>query len=266
MKKTIKLFAFILATLMLVSFIPLAAFADEIETVAEIEENENTSDTEYEETETLIFEFIEEETSPIHSRVLPPQYEDFDPTDPVPDYVKIVSTDIPDGVYSLQNIGNSNLWMNIEESKPDVGYHVQQYAYSDNPAGTTFERAGLFKISKKSNGLYVIRLMLNNRLSFGFNGNYVITKEIPTVDEEVPDTDCFTITYSIGNYIISPYGSSYIISAPNTTASGDTGAPDSYLTNKPRLKPVLEQSGSSLNITEPIAAAPQFITHHHGKP
>ena len=58
MKKTIKLFAFILATLMLVSFIPLAAFADEIETVAEIEENENTSDTEYEETETLIFEFI----------------------------------------------------------------------------------------------------------------------------------------------------------------------------------------------------------------
>ena len=40
MKKNIKLFAFILATLMLVSFIPLATFAEEIETGAENTETE----------------------------------------------------------------------------------------------------------------------------------------------------------------------------------------------------------------------------------
>ena len=252
MKNKFKFLAAILATLMLVSFIPLAAFAEEIETEAEntetdtaepIEESssesveatsegEISSDTENEETETMVFEFIEEEAPTIKPRIVDPGMEDFDPTDPVPDYIKIVSATVPDGVYSLQNIGNTGLWMDIEQSKTDAGYHVQQYAYSDNPAGTLFDRAGLFKISRKSNGLYVIRLMLNNRLSFGFVGNEVITKEIEVVDANVPDTDCFTITYISGSYIIKPYNSSYAISAKNTTASGLSGAPDSYLAKR----------------------------------
>ncbi len=261
MKKTIKLFAIILATLMLVSFIPLAAFADEIETgeentetetaetleegssesVEATSESEIPSDTENEETETIVFEFIEPEM-PGNSRIKDPTMEDFGPSDgdTSSDYTQITSAVVPDGVYSLKNLGNAGLWMDIEQSKTDAGYHVQQYAYSVNPASTSlFDRAGLFKISRKSNGLYVIRLMLNNRLSFGFVDNEVITKEIPTVDEEVPDASCFTITCENGNYIIKPYGSSYAISAQNSTASGLSGAPDSYL-----IKRTASEAGS----------------------
>ena len=88
MKNKFKFLAVILATLMLVSFIPLATFAEEIETEAEntetdtaepIEESssesveatsegEISSDTENEETETMVFEFIEEEAPTPHNR------------------------------------------------------------------------------------------------------------------------------------------------------------------------------------------------------
>ena len=59
MKKTIKFFAFILATLMLVSFVPLAAFAEEIETGAENTETETMEDINSENDETTDNTFVD---------------------------------------------------------------------------------------------------------------------------------------------------------------------------------------------------------------
>ncbi|MBQ8408133.1 MAG: hypothetical protein IJY39_04645 [Clostridia bacterium] len=84
----------------------------------------------------------------------------------------ITSITIPDGVYGLQNAGNVGLWMDIQMQQSSPGYHVQQYAQtSSSPPTDTFYRASLFKISKvPGTNQYVIRSMLNNRMSFGFSG------------------------------------------------------------------------------------------------
>ena len=235
MKLNIKALSLFLVITLLFAFAPMNTIALSEENVISdpIAEREEQSyvDENTEETETLYFEYTEGSTDNNGSRLIPEV--GFGPSDPSTDPTLISSLTVPDGVYSLENLGNAGLWMDIQQSKTDPGYHVQQYAYSDNPAGTLFDRAGLFKISRKSNGLYIIRLMLNNSLSFGFSGNEVITKVIPTDDYLVEDEDTFTITYnSAGGYIIKPYESTYAVSANNTTASGAAGAPNSYLAKR----------------------------------
>lgn len=141
------------------------------------------------------------------------------------------STPIDSGVYAFKSIGNEGLWMDTQYDSVDPGYHIQQYAYSSSPA-STFSRGGLFKISRVANtDRYIIRSMLNNRLTFGISGTDVLTKEIPTADSDVPAEDTFRIVYNTNGYLLIPYNSSYAITARNTTASGSTGAPDSYLTS-----------------------------------
>lgn len=144
--------------------------------------------------------------------------------------VQITSSTIPDGVYALENVGNPGLWMDTQWARSDPGYHMQQYALTEDPT-VAFTRSCLFKITQvPGTNRYVIRSMLNNRLSFNFSGTEVLTKEIPTKDSDVPQADTFTITYSINGYVIKPYGNSaYCVAANDTTASGAGGAPDSYL-------------------------------------
>lgn len=139
---------------------------------------------------------------------------------------------IPDGVYAFENVGNSGLWMDTQNDSDEEGMHIQQYNYTTSPAAT-FSRGGLFKISRVANttNRYVIRLMTNNLLTFTRSGTEVVTTVIDANDKDVDPGDTFYITYSDdGGFTISPYGSSYCITANQTTASGAAGAPNSYLT------------------------------------
>lgn len=137
---------------------------------------------------------------------------------------------IPDGVYALKNLGNSGLWMDTQYDSSESGMHMQQYAYTSSPT-ETFSRGGLFKISRVSGTeRYIIRLMTNNNLTFEISGTDVITKEISSADSDVSIYDTFNIYYDNTGFTLSPYASTYWIKAYNTTASGSSGAPDSYLT------------------------------------
>lgn len=173
------------------------------------------------------------------------------PSSPVaPD--AITTEEIPDGVYALRNVGNTNRWMDMEQNHVEPGKHIQQYAYSSSPA-TAFSRAGLFKISKKpgTTNYYIIRSMLNNRLSFEIKNNQVITKEIPANDNDVSLLDTFTITYNTNGYVIQPGGRSDAVCAPNTTASGGSG---SYL-----IKSTVSEAGNRAKwILEPYTGANQW--------
>ncbi len=169
----------------------------------------------------------------------------------------ITTEEIPDGVYALRNVGNTNRWMDMEQNHVEPGKHIQQYAYSSSPA-TAFSRPGLFKISKKAGttNYYIIRSMLNNRLSFEIKNNQVITKEIQANDNDVSLLEAFTITYSTNGYVIQPRGSSNAICAPNTTASGGSSSyliADTVAKAGNRAKWILEpytganQSGASFS-------------------
>ena len=141
---------------------------------------------------------------------------------------------LPDGVYALKNVGNSGLWMDTQYDSYNTGMHIQQYAYTTSPT-ETFSKGGLFKISRVSGTeRYIIRLMTNNNLTFGISGTEVLTKEIPSADEDVSIYDTFYIGYETNGFTLNPYGTSYWIGANVTSASGSSGAPASYL--KPETK------------------------------
>ncbi len=139
---------------------------------------------------------------------------------------------IDDGVYCLENVGNTDRWMDVQYNSIEPEHYIQQYAYTCFPttsvATANANRGGLFKISEVGDtGRYVIRLMTNNRLGICFDGTSVKTKTIPDNDNLVPESDTFNITFQNGTYVIRQ--SSSLVSANVTTASGSSGAPDSYL-------------------------------------
>ena len=153
----------------------------------------------------------------------------FSPYIPPEDYLE--GHVIEEGVYAFENVGNAGRWMDIEQGKYDPNYHMMQYATSGNPA-QTFDRSCLFKITRRaSTDTYIIRSMLNNRLTFCFSGNEVLTKEIPPNDADVDDSDTFKLIYNsaTGSFTIQPYQSTNVVAANNTMASGTAGAPNSYL-------------------------------------
>ena len=131
---------------------------------------------------------------------------------------------IEDGVYAFENVGNAGFWMDVENYSS--GSDVWQYASSTIPTNS-FDRSCLFKITRRARtDSYIIRSMLNNRLTIYFSGNQVLTKEISPNDDDVADSDTFEIVYSGGGqFTIRPYGLPQVISAPNTTSSG-SGIPN----------------------------------------
>ena len=142
-------------------------------------------------------------------------------------------TQIPNGIYAFENIGNSGLWMDVRQNQTSPGYPMQQYAFSQSPA-ETFSRSGLFKVTQNSQaGLYTIRLMLNNRLSFGSVSNDVLTKIIPVSENAIFFNELFYIVFYNGGYAIRPENDNdYYISAKNSTASGSYGGNNSKLTTR----------------------------------
>ena len=144
----------------------------------------------------------------------------------------VSATYLEDGVYAFRNVGNGNFWMDVRANNYTTSTNMQQY-YTTTLPTDSFERSLLFKITRnETTNRYVIRLMLNNRLTFDFSGNNVMTKVIPAKDSEVAAVDTFAITRSGSGYTIRPNDSSYLVSANSSQASGSAGAPDSNLVKK----------------------------------
>ena len=113
---------------------------------------------------------------------------------------------IPDGVYMFKNYFYGGRWMTIENDYPWANYHMQHETGNAFPT-ESFDRSGLFKISRTSANTYIIRSMLNNNLTFGVSGTEVITKYIPGNDAEVSRGDTFVFEWnaSAGGFIFYPY-------------------------------------------------------------
>lgn len=127
---------------------------------------------------------------------------------------------VPDGVYALRTYSYLR-WMTVEDDSPWEGNHIQQEYSSTSPAdASVFDRSSLFKISRVgSTSRYIIRSMVNNNLSFGISGTEIITKEIPSADEDVSASDTFYIEWDGYGFLIRPYNSSYVINMSPTTAN-----------------------------------------------
>ena len=137
---------------------------------------------------------------------------------------------IEDGVYMFGNCDNTGMYMDTQYDSDSAGRHAQQYAYGS--IENTFSRGGMFKIKQIGNtGQYTIRLMTNNLLTWGANSSdEVISESIPLSDDDVPDEQTYYIVYDFSGYMIIPYNTTKAISATaNSTASGSSGAPESYL-------------------------------------
>ena len=217
MKKKFKLLAIILTVLITVLCLPVNALASDISepdesssTEVSSEASESSAETTVE-TETMIFEFTEEEAPPINSRMIGDGEVDLNPPAEEYPYARITSAEIPEGVYSLQNLG-SGKWMSVELNATSIDYNIQQISSTTNPA-STFTRACLFKISKNSDGQYIIRLMTNNRLTLGLSGTDIVTEEISPIDSEVDESQTFTIACISGNYVICPTEETSAVSA-----------------------------------------------------
>ena len=149
--------------------------------------------------------------------VVPPVPDDPDP-DPYPMY-------LDDGVYTIRNVGNTNMYMDTWGDSPMPQKYMQQTRYSSAPA-ITASRGCYFKITRISNTRYVIRLMTNNCLTLASSGSDVITSEIDPSNSSVPASKTFTITASSNGYTIRSYANNKLIVAPDSQASGgdDTAA------------------------------------------
>ncbi len=113
---------------------------------------------------------------------------------------------IPDGVYALKNISSKN-WLSSDSGKQWNDYTIAEKEYSEAPSSAENpQRDGLFKISShKELGTYVIRLMVNNKLTLGVSGNQVIPVTLPASDREVSPEQTFYINYNGDGYTIIPY-------------------------------------------------------------
>ena len=138
------------------------------------------------------------------------------PDDPDPD-----PTYLEDGVYTIRNIGNSGMYMDTNADSPFANSYMQQTRYTSSPVTSTSIGA-FFKITRRSNNLYVIRLMTNNCLTFASSNGDVKTVEISPNDSSVASSQLFAITAYENGYRIKSNADNKLIVAPSGSASGDS--------------------------------------------
>lgn len=133
---------------------------------------------------------------------------------------------IRDGVYALKNVGNTNMWMSVDDNSILPSASVIQRELTTSPV-TSCDRGALFKISNvQRTDRYVIRCMTNNMMGLGFVSGQIKTVALPASDNEVPSINCFRIHVQDDDKIVieSYYVSQLYLSAPDNTAlaEGDT--------------------------------------------
>ena len=234
--KNVKILSFVLAFLAVFMMLPsgsMTAYAvnDEVQADTQLQnENANGLDTQADGA------IIEEETTlEIETEICYEEYavEDLNPVAPSLSQSESSNTrdatTIADGVYAFKNIGNANMWMNVEEGNIFSNTYMCQISSTTSPVNS-FDRSCLFKVTNVSGtNRYIIRSMVNNRLTFGYSNGYVKTKEIPPDDDDVDIADTFILERdsSTGYVVIKPYGSGNYCIAPNRNA--ESGA---YLSKK----------------------------------
>ncbi len=126
---------------------------------------------------------------------------------------------IEDGVYSFENVGNSNMWSSTQNDSYEAGANIQQKSYDGCPIDS-FSRGGMFKINRIGNtDQYTIRLMTNNLLAWSLENSNIVVRDLPQNESEIPDSMKFYIAYDAESYIIIPYISNGIYMTPISTAS-----------------------------------------------
>ncbi len=129
---------------------------------------------------------------------------------------------LPDGVYALENSVLQTHWMYIENDSVTPGARLIAPS-GDDPINTlNFERSGLFKIARRTDGKYVIRSMLNNYLILSVSGNNLVTKESTVSDANVPLADTFAIEWQVNGYTIRPSNSSKYVGMASLGATVPT--------------------------------------------
>ena len=149
--------------------------------------------------------------------------------DSIASVFRLAANQIPDGIYTFQNLGNLGFWMDIRRNSEYAGYNLQQYKFTNKPENDEIASRKFRVTQVGQTGRYIIRSLLNTNLSFGFVGDEVLTKTIPANDSDVEIYDTFYIKKNGDGYTIRPADSSYYISAQDSQASGLNGAPDSNL-------------------------------------
>ena len=239
-RSTVKLLSFVLAFLAFIMVLPLGALRvnavdDDVQTEERLEGEAATNETSVEdvaepdETDDNSAETVTEE----ETEVLYYEFECEDSVISAPPMTEIgglaqpnAAAPLPDGVYEIENVGNDNYYMSIEGGYAVAGYNMIQQNYGSNTPLANFSRVSLFKVTRVGDNQYVIRSMLNNRMSPARGSDIDINKfetgYINTDDAAANIT--YTILQSDGVYTIHPYGSMSVIAAPNTTASGEVNA------------------------------------------
>ena len=193
------------------------------ETADETDEGDNTDEEEQGEFETEVFHYEYEIEDTAMSA--PPMTQIGDVADPCAPAI------LQDGVYAIENVGNDNFYMSVEGGYAVAGYNIVQQNYSSNTPLTDFSRVSLFKVSQVGTNRYIIRSMLNNRISpvrgTGTDVNKLETGYIDPDDSVLGTT--YTIMYLGGAYIIQPYGSTDVVAAPNNTVSGSSNSTEAQL-------------------------------------
>ena len=154
----------------------------------------------------------EESVSATNSSVV---FKSFESNYAEPSHISInYSYTLPNGVYAFENASLNDYWISVKDDNCWAGTVMQHEESLVDPTDTdVFDRSRLFKITRiGTTARYTIRSMLNNNLSFNIVGDKIVTKEIPSVDADVPLADTFYIQWNGDGFTIEPYNSSYILS------------------------------------------------------
>ncbi len=121
---------------------------------------------------------------------------------------------IPDGVYSISLATDSTRFMKMN-SNGILGQQV----YTSNPASTdVFAREALFKISYIGSDKYIIRLMTDNKKTFGLSNGSWVSRYISSDDDKISAMqDVFSIQWSENGYLISQYMTSNTLNMQSTS-------------------------------------------------
>lgn len=221
-KNISKIFSFILVIALTITFIPqgtLKIFAED-SLVEETTELETETEEDSEEDWIIDDSFLEEIVPPGSDVSINNWLDDPSLYEPIGGGLSY----LPNGVYAINNFGNSGFCAGILNDSTDAGGTVVQVSATN--VTSDFDRSCLFKITRVGETTrYIIRSMLNNRLILSYNGSKFVTKEVSPNDANVNINDTFIILgSSSGGYTITPYGGTQVIAAPNSTASDTAGA------------------------------------------
>ena len=117
-----------------------------------------------------------------------------------------------EGVYGIENVFWDNQYMTASGTAATSNTIVKGANFSDSTFTTEFRPLSLFKITNvRETEQYIIRSMYDNSLGLSVSDGELVFKQIPLVDNDVPNADTFIIQWDGRGYQIRPYGTTDIL-------------------------------------------------------